>query len=132
MLSNPAQRAALIAFVDSAMGGADRSTEAGVTWLPLIDIEDPPVGFALTIDESKPDGLHVGVGIRVRTSGPVSSTTLAVPLFRVTKDGGAGVSQDTPLAASWAGIRTLRLADGPDEVHNRSIALNEYSKHVPA
>jgi acyl-CoA dehydrogenase len=46
--------------------------------------------------------------------------------------GGAGVSQDTPLAASWAGIRTLRLADGPDEVHNRSIALIEYSKHMPA
>jgi len=46
--------------------------------------------------------------------------------------GGAGVSQDTPLAASWAGIRTLRLADGPDEVHNRSIALMEYSKHLPA
>jgi acyl-CoA dehydrogenase len=46
--------------------------------------------------------------------------------------GGAGVSQDTPLAASWAGIRTLRLADGPDEVHNRAIALMEYSKHVPA
>ena len=46
--------------------------------------------------------------------------------------GGAGVSQDTPLAASWAGIRTLRLADGPDEVHNRSIARMEYSKHVPA
>lgn len=31
--------------------------------------------------------------------------------------GGAGVSQDTPLANMWAGIRTLRLADGPDEVH---------------
>jgi acyl-CoA dehydrogenase len=46
--------------------------------------------------------------------------------------GGAGVSQDTPLAGSWAGIRTLRLADGPDEVHNRSIALIEYSKHMPA
>jgi acyl-CoA dehydrogenase len=46
--------------------------------------------------------------------------------------GGAGVSQDTPLAGSWAGIRTLRLADGPDEVHNRSIALIEYAKHVPA
>jgi acyl-CoA dehydrogenase len=46
--------------------------------------------------------------------------------------GGAGVSQDTPLAASWAGIRTLRLADGPDEVHNRAIALIEYSKHLPA
>ena len=35
--------------------------------------------------------------------------------------GGAGVSQDFGLAASWAGIRTLRLADGPDEVH-RAIA----------
>jgi acyl-CoA dehydrogenase len=45
--------------------------------------------------------------------------------------GGAGVSQDTPLAASWAGIRTLRLADGPDEVHNRAIALMEYKKHAP-
>ena len=46
--------------------------------------------------------------------------------------GGAGVSQDTPLAHSWAGIRTLRLADGPDEVHNRSIARMEYAKHMPA
>ncbi|HVL77705.1 MAG TPA: acyl-CoA dehydrogenase family protein [Sphingomicrobium sp.] len=44
--------------------------------------------------------------------------------------GGAGVSQDTPLAASWAGIRTLRLADGPDEVHNRAIARLEFKKHV--
>ena len=43
--------------------------------------------------------------------------------------GGAGVSQDTMLAASWAGIRTLRLADGPDEVHNRAIALIEFAKH---
>ena len=44
--------------------------------------------------------------------------------------GGAGVSQDTPLAHSWAGIRTLRLADGPDEVHNRAIALIEFAKHA--
>jgi acyl-CoA dehydrogenase len=44
--------------------------------------------------------------------------------------GGAGVSQDTPLASSWAGIRTLRLADGPDEVHNRAIALIEFGKHA--
>ena len=45
--------------------------------------------------------------------------------------GGAGVSQDFNLAASWAGIRTLRLADGPDEVHNRSIARMEFAKHPP-
>jgi alkylation response protein AidB-like acyl-CoA dehydrogenase len=46
--------------------------------------------------------------------------------------GGAGVSGDTPLAELYATVRTLRIADGPDEVHNRSIALIEYSKHMPA
>jgi acyl-CoA dehydrogenase len=45
--------------------------------------------------------------------------------------GGAGVSQDFELAKSWAGIRTLRLADGPDEVHNRAIARLEFAKHPP-
>ncbi|KPV44233.1 acyl-CoA dehydrogenase family protein [Alicyclobacillus ferrooxydans] len=39
--------------------------------------------------------------------------------------GGAGVSDDFPLAAAWANIRTLRLADGPDEVHRDSIARME-------
>jgi acyl-CoA dehydrogenase len=42
--------------------------------------------------------------------------------------GGAGVSDDTFLAAAWAGVRTLRLADGPDEVHSESIARLELSK----
>jgi acyl-CoA dehydrogenase len=36
--------------------------------------------------------------------------------------GGAGVSQDLPLAGLWAAARSLRLADGPDEVHERSLA----------
>ena len=39
--------------------------------------------------------------------------------------GGAGVSDDTPLAAMYAGARSLRLADGPDEVHLRDIARME-------
>ena len=43
--------------------------------------------------------------------------------------GGAGVSGDTPLAEMYAAVRTLRLADGPDEVHNRTIARLEYAKH---
>jgi len=42
--------------------------------------------------------------------------------------GGAGVSQDTFLAAAWANVRTLRLADGPDEVHTESIAKLEIKK----
>ena len=39
--------------------------------------------------------------------------------------GGAGVSDDTPLAMMWAGLRSLRLADGPDEVHLRDVARLE-------
>jgi acyl-CoA dehydrogenase len=42
--------------------------------------------------------------------------------------GGAGVSQDTVLAQMYAGARTLRLADGPDEVHKMSIARNELKR----
>ena len=42
--------------------------------------------------------------------------------------GGAGVSQDIFIAAAWANVRTLRLADGPDEVHLESIAKWELQK----
>jgi acyl-CoA dehydrogenase len=43
--------------------------------------------------------------------------------------GGGGVTSDFGLAKAYAGIRTLRLADGPDEVHNRAIARMEFAKH---
>ena len=42
--------------------------------------------------------------------------------------GGGGVSNDFPLARLWAGARTLRLADGPDEVHLLSIAKSELAR----
>ncbi|MEO5874493.1 MAG: acyl-CoA dehydrogenase family protein [Streptosporangiaceae bacterium] len=44
--------------------------------------------------------------------------------------GGAGVSGDTPLAQVWAGLRCLRLADGPDEVHIRSVARAELAPYL--
>lgn len=44
--------------------------------------------------------------------------------------GGGGVSQDFPLAQWWASTRTLHLADGPDEVHKRSIARRELRPYV--
>jgi acyl-CoA dehydrogenase len=43
--------------------------------------------------------------------------------------GGAGVSGDFGLAAAWAGARTLRLADGPDEVHRDAVAKLELRKY---
>jgi acyl-CoA dehydrogenase len=42
--------------------------------------------------------------------------------------GGAGVSDDFHLASAWAHIRTLRLADGPDEVHRETIARIEIDR----
>ncbi len=43
--------------------------------------------------------------------------------------GGQGISQDTPLAAMWTHLRTLRLADGPDAVHRRQVARAELRSH---
>src|ERR1700675_4771907 len=56
------------------------------------------------------------------------NVTLRVLDRAIQAHGGAGVSQDTFLAASWAMSRTLRLADGPDEVHVESIAKWELAK----
>ncbi|MDA8045658.1 MAG: acyl-CoA dehydrogenase family protein [Actinomycetota bacterium] len=45
--------------------------------------------------------------------------------------GGAGVTQVTPLARMYAHMRTLRIADGPDEVHKMTVARQEIRKHSP-
>jgi acyl-CoA dehydrogenase len=45
--------------------------------------------------------------------------------------GGGGISDDFPLAMMYAHVRTLRLADGPDEVHKLSIARQELRRHLP-
>jgi acyl-CoA dehydrogenase len=44
--------------------------------------------------------------------------------------GGGGVSDDFPLARMYAGLRTLRFADGPDEVHRRQLARAELGKYA--
>jgi acyl-CoA dehydrogenase len=46
--------------------------------------------------------------------------------------GGGGVSDDFPLAMMWAGLRSLRLADGPDEVHKMSLARRELARQREA
>jgi acyl-CoA dehydrogenase len=56
--------------------------------------------------------------------------TLAVLDRAIQVHGGAGVSDDFPLARMWAGMRTLRLADGPDEVHVRTVARQELGKYL--
>jgi acyl-CoA dehydrogenase len=46
--------------------------------------------------------------------------------------GAGGLSQDFPLASSFAGVRTLRFADGPDEVHKNALARNELKRRAAA
>ena len=77
-------------------------------------------------------------GVKAATS-EVAAIKVVVPRMacRVIDDaiqvhGGAGVSDDTPLAAMYAGARTLRIADGPDEVHVRSVARAELRRRPPA
>jgi alkylation response protein AidB-like acyl-CoA dehydrogenase len=68
--------------------------------------------------------------------GEIAMIKVAAPIMalRIIDDaiqafGAAGVSEDAGLARAYASIRTLRLADGPDEVHRRAIARLEYKKH---
>src|SRR6266849_10320943 len=60
------------------------------------------------------------------------NVTLRVLDRAIQAHGGAGVSQDTFLAAAWANVRTLRIADGPDEVHMESIDKHELGKWAKA
>ncbi|UYV37751.1 acyl-CoA dehydrogenase family protein [Rhodobacteraceae bacterium D3-12] len=57
-------------------------------------------------------------------------TALQVLDDAVQMHGGAGVSQETPLAIAWTQVRTLRLADGPDAVHRRQVARKELRKYT--
>jgi acyl-CoA dehydrogenase len=59
------------------------------------------------------------------------NVTLKVLDWAIQLHGGGGVSDDFALASLWAGARTLRLADGPDEVHREQIAKLELARYRP-
>jgi acyl-CoA dehydrogenase len=63
----------------------------------------------------------------------VQAPTMALKILddAIQAHGGGGVSSDFHLAAEWAAVRTLRFADGPDEVHARAIARAEFGKYAP-
>ncbi|HXP66406.1 MAG TPA: acyl-CoA dehydrogenase family protein [Steroidobacteraceae bacterium] len=65
----------------------------------------------------------------IKVAAPIM--TLKVLDWAIQMHGGGGVSDDFPLAALWAGARTLRLADGPDEVHREQIGKLELSRYRP-
>jgi acyl-CoA dehydrogenase len=66
----------------------------------------------------------------------IQAIKIAVPLMAewvldkaIQVHGGGGVSQEFPLSSLWAAARTLRLADGPDEVHKMSLAKRELKQY---
>jgi acyl-CoA dehydrogenase len=80
---------------------------------------------AWLLDQKRPEALAA-----------VSAITVAAPRMAVgvidmaiQLHGGGGMSDDYPLAAAYAGARSLRLADGPDEVHQGVLARMELAKY---
>lgn len=59
----------------------------------------------------------------------VPSMALDVIDMAIQMHGGAGMTSDFPLASSWVGARSLRFADGPDEVHDPVVAKHELGRH---
>ncbi len=64
---------------------------------------------------------------QIKVAVPLMATRVIDKAIQI--HGGAGVSQDTPLASLYASVRYLRIGDGPDEVHRRTIARYELGKH---
>ena len=88
-----------------------------------------------TVDASAGGGM---VTVTANGSGEIQSIKIAVPQMAewvidkaIQAHGGAGVSQDTPLTTLWAAARMLRIADGPDEVHEMVIARRELKRFIP-
>ncbi|KAL1900205.1 hypothetical protein Sste5346_002515 [Sporothrix stenoceras] len=77
---------------------------------------------AITMDEQGPKAALSQIA---EAKVMVPNMALTVIDRAVQAFGGAGICQDTPLAGMWANIRTLRLADGPDEVHLAQMGRNE-------
>ncbi|KAG7097265.1 hypothetical protein E1B28_004631 [Marasmius oreades] len=83
---------------------------------------------ALMIDKYKAKGALKEIGI---AKFVIPSMALRVVDRAIQLHGGEGVSQDQTLAKAWSGLRTLRLADGPDAVHIQQVGLREL-RRAPA
>ena len=120
MLSDDDQRTALVAFVDEVLGGADRTTVGGTTWLPVVSLRPPDdplhLDVCVTLADEDARPIRIGLGLEVRTVQPVATrTTLEIPLFQV--DGnGATVTEPFLLGREGGRIRIATSVDVDTEV----------------
>jgi acyl-CoA dehydrogenase len=120
-----------------------RATSRTAFGRPLADLGGNRERIAdarIAIDQARLLVLHAAW--KLDTAGPrgalaeVSQIKVAVPTMAqgvidmaMQLHGGGGFSEDHPLAAAWASARSLRMADGPDEVHRGVVARLELAKH---
>ena len=94
-----------------------------------IDIEQARLLTLMTADRMDKHGNKAARAEISMIKVAAPNMALAVIDRAIQAHGAAGVSPDFALAAAWAHSRTLRLADGPDAVHNRAIARHELAKY---
>jgi acyl-CoA dehydrogenase len=134
----------LIGAAEAALEAAiRRGTSRTAFGKPLVDLGGNRERIAdarIAIEQARLLVLHAAW--KLDTGGPmnalsevsqikvaVPNTALAVIDMAIQLHGGGGMSDDFPLAMSWVNSRTLRLADGPDEVHRGLVARIELAKH---
>ena len=129
MLTDDAQRTALVDTVDELLGGTDVARdEAGRTWLPVF--ENPPLSVYVVLDDSRPE-VHVGVGARVGwvpAAGEVGLDVEAyVPLFA------AGGSSALLLGEQDATVEVSLAVDLPPTTDTGAVSLDraELSASIP-
>ena len=129
ILTDDAQRTALVDTVDELLGGTEVARdEAGRTWLPVF--ENPPVSVYVVLDDSRPE-VHVGLGARVRwvpVAGEVGLDVEAyVPLFA------AGGSSALLLGEQDATVEVALAIDLPPTTDTGAVSLDraELSASIP-
>jgi hypothetical protein len=129
VLSDDAQRLALLGLIDDLLGGGTRTTDAlGQIWLPLFESSDPPVAFHAVIDDRATDHVRVGLGVKLTSQAPASATSLHLPLFKAGR-GTHSVSNPELLGQSGGAINFVcditvdPAAPTPGQAHLRAVGL---------
>ncbi|MCK0126068.1 hypothetical protein MWU76_16880 [Gelidibacter sp. F2691] len=86
MLANDTQREALLTVMDRLLEGDTEIDGAGHQWLPIVASDDGAATFYFVIDDEPETEVHVGLGVRLKTTNPGTSTSFFVPLFRAAKE----------------------------------------------
>ena len=128
VISDDGQREAFLGVVDDRLGSGSAETDAsGRIWLPLFESNDPPVAFFAVVDASASDHVRLGLGVRLTSQNPVSSTRLHLPLF---KTGRNGASVDPILLGTRDGVISFAsditvdaAAPVPGQAHLRAVGL---------